>query len=392
MGQRVVVLVMSAADVFPISDDDCSPARTWLRCHARVITLTVLGLIILCVFWFGSRYPALLLKAHHVKANHANQPLASMAFSREVLPTTIHDPLLVRILFGALNWLSSMAIGMTFGLLFGALIHTVLQYHPLRIGRNYTLNSLKGALIGVPMGVCANCAVPMACGLTRGHGRVEVALGYLFSSPNFNPVVIAITFTLLPWYFGAVKYLVLLFVILVLVPRLIRFLERRSALTEFKVSADSASCSLEAPDLACRKPFAVSAGQALRDYAKHIWMLFKPTISLMAIASVVSSALLVVVPWHALLGSMSGWRLPAASFLGVFMPVPIALDVLFAGELFRSGISAGYTMMFLMTLGTYSVIPAVYLWREVSRTVAITLFSFFLVAGVCLGWLFATFA
>ncbi|MDQ6699923.1 MAG: permease, partial [Acidobacteriota bacterium] len=276
--------------------------------------------------------------------------------------------------------------------LFGALIHTVLQYHPLRIGRNYTLNSLKGALIGVPMGVCANCAVPMACGLTRGHGRVEVALGYLFSSPNFNPIVIAITFTLLPWYFGAVKYLVLLFVILVLVPRLIQYLERRGALTGFSATGVPASCSLEAPDPACSERFVLTAGQVLLNYAKHIWMLFKPTISLMLIASVASSALLVVVPWHALLGSISGWRLPAASLLAVFMPVPIALDVLFAGELFRSGINPGYTMMFLITLGTYSVIPAVYLWREVSRTVSITLFSFFLVAGMCLGLLFAALA
>jgi hypothetical protein len=35
---------------------------------------------------------------------------------------------------------------------------------------------LKSALVGVPIAVCANCAVPTACGVTRGHGRVEVAL------------------------------------------------------------------------------------------------------------------------------------------------------------------------------------------------------------------------
>jgi len=375
---------MPVAHAFPISSSFGPDLRTWLRCNARPIALTVLGLTILLVFWFGSRYPALLLKAHH-----SNQPLASMAFSREVFRTSTHDPASVRILFGALNWLGSMAIGMTFGLLFGALMHTVLQYHPLRIGQNYTLNSLKGAMVGVPMGVCANCAVPMACGLTRGHGRVEVALGYLFSSPNFNPVVIAITFTILPWYFGAVKYLVLLSVILILVPRLIRFLEGRGALTRFKVDSAAASCSLEIGDEACNKPFIDSAAQVLVSYAKHVWMLFKPTISLMIAASLLASALLVLVPWSALLGAMSGWRLMAASVLGVFMPVPIALDVLFAGELYRTGISAGYTMMFLMTLGTYSVIPAVYLWREISRTLAISLFAFFLVAGVGLGFLFA---
>ncbi|MDQ6666462.1 MAG: permease [Acidobacteriota bacterium] len=300
--------------------------------------------------------------------------------------------MIARILFGALNWLSSMAIGMTFGLSFGALMHTILQFYPLRIGKNYTLNSMKGALAGVPMGVCANCAVPMACGITRGNGRVEVALGYLFSSPNFNPVVIAITFTILPWYFGAVKYLVLLFVILFLVPRLIRFLEGRGALTPFRVNPVGASCSLELPDQTCAKPFLNSVRQVFFIYAKHVWMLFKPTISLMLIASILASALLVLVPWNSLLGTMSAWRMLAASALGVFMPVPIALDVLFAGELHRNGISAGYTIMFLMTLGTYSVIPAIYLWRDVSRSLAVSLFSFFVAAGASLGFLFAVFS
>src|SRR5207237_8001127 len=114
-----------------------------------------------------------------------------------------------------------MKIGMTFGGLFGALLHTVLRYYPLKIGNNLYLNSLKGALVGVPMGVCANCAVPTACGVTRGNGRVEVALGFLFSSPNFNPVVVMMTFMALPLALGLTRYALLLFVVRVVLPRLI---------------------------------------------------------------------------------------------------------------------------------------------------------------------------
>lgn len=91
---------------------------------------------------------------------------------------------------------------MRFGVLFGALLHTVLRHHPLRIGRNVYLNAVKGAVIGVPIGVCANCSMPAACGITRGNGRVEVALGFLFSSPNFNPEVVMMTFVALPWAIG----------------------------------------------------------------------------------------------------------------------------------------------------------------------------------------------
>src|SRR6516225_3371145 len=136
---------------------------------------------------------------------------------------------------------------MTFGVLFGALLHTVLRYYPLKIGKNLYLNSLKGALVGVPGGVCANCAVPVACGVTRGNGRIEVALGFLFSSPNFNPVVVTMTFMAFPLVMGLTKYAILLFVILVGVPSLIRWLERDRPLEVFAVGNEGESCSRTFP-------------------------------------------------------------------------------------------------------------------------------------------------
>src|SRR6266702_2268745 len=139
---------------------------------------------------------------------------------------------------------------------------------------------------------------------TRGHGRVEVALGYLFSSPTFNPVVIAMTFALLPWYFGFAKYLLVCFIILVLVPGLIRHLEFRRALTPFTVEPTAgAACTLSSDP--CAIPFGQTFAEIAKDYAAHIWMLVKPTVALMLIASAVSSALLVLVPWGRLLGHAS---------------------------------------------------------------------------------------
>src|SRR5258706_9549566 len=85
----------------------------------------------------------------------------------------------------------------------------------------------------------------MECGFTRGQCSVEVALGYLFSSPTFNPVVVAMTFLFLPWYFGFAKYVLVCFVILILVPRLVRYLESRKAVTPFTVDSSlSGACSL----------------------------------------------------------------------------------------------------------------------------------------------------
>src|SRR5262249_54560709 len=245
--------------------------------------------------------------------------------------------------------------------------HTVLRYYPLKIGKNLYLNSLKGALVGVPMGVCANCAVPTACGVTRGHGRVEVALGFLFSSPNFNPVVMMMTFTALPLAMSLTKYAILFLVILVIVPNLIALLERSRPFKPFTVGEEEATCALALPETECTERFWIVFSELARDFGRHVWMLVKPTITIMLLVSVVSAAMLTLIPWQELLAEPTPLTLGLVSLIAVFMPVPIALDVMFAAQLQQQGVAAGYVILFAMTLGTYSIIPSIYLWREVSK-------------------------
>jgi uncharacterized membrane protein YraQ (UPF0718 family) len=340
--------------------------------------------VLLSLFWFASRYPQLFGKAEHV-----GEALPSMAFSSELISVAADAPVWLRIVAATVNWLDNMKIGMTFGVLFGAYLHTVLRYYSLKIGTNLYANSLKGALVGMPMGVCVNCAVPAACGVTRGHGRVEVALGFLFSSPNFNPVVVMITFMALPLAMSVTKYAILLLVILVVVPLLIRWLERKHPLQVFAVDDEESSCPIQVPiqDDGQESLTAVVKELAV-NYGKHAWMLLKPTIAIMLLASVVSAVLLTLVPWDSLLAEVTPLKLTLVSLVSVFMPVPIALDVMFAAQLHQSGVQGGYVMMFAMTLGTYSIIPSIYLWREVSKRLAVLLFVLFLGLGWILGLIF----
>jgi uncharacterized membrane protein YraQ (UPF0718 family) len=351
------------------------PARL-IRCNYRPIILSAAALALLGVFWFATRYPQLLAKAQHV-----GQAVPSMAYGHEVLRAAEAAPWWRKILFGAVNWLDSMKIGMTFGVLFGALLHTVLRYYPLKIGKNLRLNSLKGALVGVPMGVCANCAVPAACGVTRGHGRIEVALGFLFSSPNFNPVVVMMTFMAFPWSMSLTKYAILLLVILVVVPAVIAWLERTEPLEVLTVGGEGTSCSIPLAPTDCTETFWFVSKELGRDYARNVWMLLKPTVTLMLLASLLAAAMLTLIPWQTLLSEVTLARVALVGLISVFMPVPIALDVMFAAQLQQQGIASGYVMLFAMTLGTYSIIPTIYLWREVSRRLAVILFVFFLAVG-----------
>ena len=354
-----------------------------IQCYYRPMILVATGMVLLGVFWFASRYPQLFSKADHV-----GQALPSMAFSSQLIVLAEDAPIWQRILASAVNWLDSMKIGMTFGVLFGALLHTFLRYYPLKIGTNLYLNSLKGALVGVPMGVCANCAVPTACGVTRGHGRVEVALGFLFSSPNFNPVVVMMTFTALPLAMSLTKYSILLLMILVVVPGVISLLERAMPFKPFTVGEASASCAITLPGAECTEPFWGIFKELAKDFAKHVWMLLKPTITLMLLASLVSAIMLTLLPWQELLSEPTPLKLAIVSLISVFMPVPIALDVMFAVQLQQQGVASGYVMLFAMTLGTYSIIPTIYLWREVSKRLSVFLFVFFVALGWVMGVIF----
>jgi len=354
------------------------------RWHWRPIILSLWAVILLGVFWFGSRYPQLFSKAAHI-----GQVLPSMTYGHEWMRVNAGSPVWQRILSAAISWLDGMKIGMSFGVLLGALLNTVLLYYPLKITKNLYLNSIKGALVGVPAGVCANCSVPIACGITRGKGRAEVALGFLFSSPSFNFVIVAMTFTALPLRMALAKYAILLFVIVLGVPMLIRWLERKKSFEVFTSGSEGESCAIapsrkEAGD----ERFLSILGELGKVYGKNVWTLAKLTVVLMLIASTLSAIVLVLVPWNSLLASKNPLGMALVSLLSVFMPVPIGLDVMFAAQLQHQGIASGYVMLLLMTLGTYSIIPLIYLWREVSRTLAISLFGFFVAIGWVLGMLF----
>jgi uncharacterized membrane protein YraQ (UPF0718 family) len=370
----------------PIGSAPYLPAlrKTHVHYHWRPVILILWTVVLLGVFWFGSRYPQLFSKAAHM-----GQAVPSMTYGHELMQLNANAPFWERILSATISWLDGMKIGMSFGVLFGALLHTVLRFYPLRIGRNIYLNSVKGALVGIPAGVCANCSVPVASGITRGKGRVEVALGFLFSSPNLNFVVVAMTFAALPLRMALAKYAILLLMIVFGVPAIIRLLERKKSFAVFTPGSEGESCAITPSRRALDdEPFLAVLRELGKVYGKNVWMLVKMMAGLMVLASVVSSALLVLVPWNSLLSTVTPLRMAAASLLSVFMPAPIAMDVLFAAQLQHQGIASGYVMLFLTTLGSYSIVPALYLWREVSKPLAILLFGFFVVIGWVLGMLF----
>ena len=108
---------------------------------------------------------------------------------------------------------------MTFGLFFGVLALSLLQLHPpSNQTTNPYINSLIGMTSGVPLGVCVNCATPIAQGMYLSGLRLETVLGTLMSSPTLNIIVLTTSFSLFPTYFVMTKILGSLVFIIFLYP------------------------------------------------------------------------------------------------------------------------------------------------------------------------------
>ncbi len=346
-----------------------------IRCFYPLFVLALIAAGILSLFWFGSRYPQLLLKAHDL-GHHA---VASFIWNSELIKISASATLLEKIWGNFVNWIWSMRIGMSFGLSMGALLHTLFEFYPPKLSSNIYLNTLKGIAIGAPAAVCVNCAVPIACGLTRGKAHIESALSFMFSSPTLNFIVISMVVSAFPIYYAAIQYTLLAVLLLGLVP-LIVYVMNRNLQTPKDIELSVCTLPLDLQD--CKKTILQATREVLKQYGLNLWKLVKSAVPMMLGAALISSIVIQFIPFQTIFAQVTFGGLLLTALVTVFLPVPIALDVVVAQQLYSHGVSAPYVMLFLFTLGTYSILPMTYLWQEVSKKLAVGLYFMFVALGL----------
>ncbi|MBA3858318.1 MAG: hypothetical protein C0507_15545 [Cyanobacteria bacterium PR.3.49] len=346
-----------------------------IRCFYPLFVLALMAAGILSLFWFGSRYPQLLLKANEL-GHHA---VASFIWNSELIKISAGATLLEKIGGNFANWIWSMRIGMSFGLAMGALLHTVFEFYPPKLGKNIYLNTLKGIAIGAPAAVCVNCAVPIACGLTRGKANIESALSFMFSSPTLNFIVISMVLSAFPVYFAVIQYTLLAVLLFGLVP-LIVYVMNRNAQTPEELELSVCALPLDLQD--CKKTIWQATKEVLKQYGLNFWKLVKSAVPMMLAAALISSIAIEFIPFQAIFAHVTFGGLLLTALVTVFLPVPIALDVIVAQQLYSHGVPAPYVILFLFTLGTYSILPMTYLWQEVSKKLAVGLYFMFVALGL----------
>ena len=169
--------------------------------RTRLIFAALLLAVLTYLFWTQSRYPSLDEKALMSGAIQLEDPLSFEA----LIPLTEDHTTVERIGISTVNWIQTNRNGMTFGVLFAAGFLTLLGYLRRRSFSGPFANSLYGMFLGAPLGVCVNCAAPIAKGLYSGGSRAETTLSAMVASPTLNIVVLTMAFSLLPFYMAVAK-------------------------------------------------------------------------------------------------------------------------------------------------------------------------------------------
>ena len=335
-----------------------------------LLALVLTGLAL--SFWVGSRYPDLSVKAEA----GPDMILDGLGFD-VVYPVELHDPFWVVVGKRTVNWIATNRKGMLFGLLVAAVIESILLVVRSRKLGSSLGNTLLGVSMGAPLGLCVNCAAPVATGLHRGGCRMETTAAMVISSPTLNVIVLSMVFSILPMPLAVLKVALTAVLLLGLVPVMARWAESKG---------DAAPVD---PEVECAVPppapegWIASLGWVLKTFAWNFAKLFLRLVPLMVLAGFLGSLLVSVLSFSDM-GSVADpgpGHLIVVALVGTLLPVPMAFDVILCALLYQAGMPPSYVMVLVFTLGTFSVLTFEVLRQTVSRHLAVALFG----AVVCLG-------
>ena len=365
------------------------------RWDKRAIIAALVLALIATAFWTGSRYPALNEKA----ALGSDNSIAGIAFD-QVFPVSSSDSVLQQITANSLNWAYTNKQGMSFGLLFAASVITLLQLFRRKHFEGRFANTLLGVSMGAPLGVCVNCAVPIAMGAQSSGTRTETTLAMMFSSPTLNVVVLGMAIALFPPWMVALKVGATLLFIVIAVPLSVRWFgpvqqPNSSALGAIAESAslpaELLTSSTESSQITSYGSWFSASFWVAREMLRNLWFIARMTLPFMALAGILGASAVTMLPWESLAGAMPQDEMTKFSLLvgiallGTFLPVPIAFDIVICSILLAAGVEARYVATLLVTLGIFSIYPALQIGRTISARLSLGLFFMVTTLGVIVG-------
>ena len=361
-----------------------------LQFDKKILLVSIVIVIAAVNFWSGSRYPSLEEKAIMGGSARLEDPLSFEA-TIQIQPG---DGTARRIVLTTINWVETNLQGMMFGLTLGACLLTLISLIPARGHRNGFVNTLIGVGVGTPLGVCVNCAAPVAKGMHDGGARLETTLATMFSSPTLNVIVLSMLFSIFPLYLVVIKLTQTLFFILVLVPLLSRWVFRKERLQTYGEAVCEIPPVEDNPIKEGPGPSPVNEGWLAAIWgtvillAKNLLYIVIRTVPLMFLAGALGAIVVHVMPLPSLLEyEATILSVALIALVGIFLPVPVAFDIVLVAVLISAGAPMIYSMTLLFTLGIFSIYPFFIVWTSISKRVALVLTAVLVVIGIIGGYI-----
>jgi uncharacterized membrane protein YraQ (UPF0718 family) len=332
----------------------------------RLLLLSMMTMVTAILFWSISRYPGLYGKMLHA----SGFVFADVLSFDAILDTRDAHSWFEKTWTTFVNWINTNKKGMAFGIGFGALLITFFQLLEDKIlaaqkagSRNF-IAVIYGFIMGVPLGLCTNCATPIAYGIYAKGAKLETALAVQMSSPTMNVVVLITLFNLFSTELFIGKIVLTLGVIFILMPFLVsRFPAERLAKVDNIKAVNPAvkACSITDHSNA---NFVTALQFVVQNVLKNLGFLIVRVVPLMLLAGFLGAVLIHLLPWDTVINSLpKTFGLPMVlamvglGLFGLFLPVPMAFDVIFVGGLAAAGLPAHYAFVLLFTLGIFSIYP-----------------------------------
>ena len=331
--------------------------------------LAIIGaLAIVLIFWTQQRYPSLIKKLH---AGQSVQVKGALSFDA-LLPVSPQMPPIERVSRTSVNWIWTNRFGMYFALPFGAVMMTLFASKlGTRRFESPAGNVLCGAVAGMPLGVCANCATPIGQGLLAAGASSRMTVAAMISSPSFNPIVVAMAFVLfpqpLPWMRVVVPA-----TLVSLIPWLVQ--EKKAPSLRTLVMPEE------------ELPLAQQVLAFFRSFGRNLLRLTLLTLPWMILAAVLGAIMAEVIPAYGTHLRVSILGIAAAAVIGTLLPAPMAFDVALPYVLYRSGVPLPYVAVLLCTMGPVSIYSLSALGRQLGRGAALRLMAVTAVLGCAVGY------
>ncbi len=315
-----------------------------------------------------------------------NAPTSSIGFA-PIITVTPDMPLWQRVLSETVNWIDTNKKGMSFAFIIGSMFLSLWPLMKFRAFKSGLANSALGTILGAPLGVCVNCAAPVARSLHASGSALQTTLSALVASPTLNIVVLMMAFSVFPFYMAALKLALTFVFILVIVPLACHLLFK----TETNAQDKQEVCEIDQKTeniLPEEMGWGAALVWSVKTYLKNFLYLLKIALPLMLLSGVLGALLTVLIPWGTIeslntktnIFTMIG-LIGILSIFGALLPSPMAFDVVVSAALLQAGVPVAYVSALLFTLGSFSIYAFFIIWQAISLRVA----SFMMLMTVLLG-------